>query len=55
MKQRYPSQAQKEVRWLIEQSGVTAKVTRPQASGEGSFFGGSETSDVEVGTVPLEM
>ena len=55
MKPGYGSQALKEVRWLIEQSGITGQVTRPQAGGEGSFFGGSETSEIEVATVPLEM
>ena len=55
MKKRYPNQAQKEIRWLIEQSGVTGKVTRPQAGGEGTFFGPNETAEEEVGTVPIEM
>jgi len=51
----YPNQAQKEVRWLIEQSGVTGKLTRPPASGEGSFFGPHEDSEPIVGDIPLEM
>jgi len=55
VKKGYGSQAAKEVRWLIEQSGVTGQVTRPQAAGQGSFYGEAETSEPEVGTVPLEM
>ena len=55
MKPGYPNQAQKEVKWLIEQSGVTGKVTRPNVGGEGSFFGPNETAEEEVGTVPIEM
>ncbi len=55
MKQGYPNQAAKEVRWLIEQSRVTGQVKRPQAAGQGSFFGQSEASETDVGTVPLEM
>ena len=55
MKKGYGSQAAKEVRWLIEQSGVTGLVTRSQPAGQGTFFGATEASEVEVATVPIEM
>jgi len=55
VKQGYPNQARKEVRWLIEQSGVTGKLTRPQASGGGTFFGPNETTEEVIGTVSIEM
>jgi len=55
VKQRYRDQAQREVRWLIIQSEVTAIVTRPQATGEGTFYGPAETAEEEIGTVPIEM
>jgi len=55
VKKGYGNQALKEVRWLIEQSGVTGKLTRPHAAGEGSFFGRNETGEVEAATIPLEM
>jgi len=55
VKKGYGNQALKEVRWLIEQSGVTGKLIRPQAAGQGSFFGPNETGEVEVATLPLEM
>ena len=55
MKPGYPNQAQKEVKWLIEQSGVTGTLSRPQTSGGGSFFGSNEDSELTVGDIPLEM
>jgi len=55
VKQTYPNQAQKEVRWLIEQSGVTGKLSRPAKAGEGSFFGPHEDSEPLIGEIPLEM
>ena len=55
MKQGYPNQAAKEVRWLIEQSGVTGKLSRPTKEGEDSFFGPHEESEPEVAEIPLEM
>ena len=55
MKPGYPNQAHKEVRWLIEQSGVTGKLRRPQASGGGTFFDPKEESEIAVGDIPLEM
>jgi len=51
----YPNQAQKEVRWLIEQSGLTGSLSRPQTSGGGTFFGPNEDSELGVGDIPLEM
>ena len=55
MKPGYPNQAQKEVRWLIEQSGVTGTLSRPQTSGGGTFFGSNEDSEPGVGDIPLEV
>jgi hypothetical protein len=55
VKKGYGNQAVKEVRWLIGQSGVTGKLTRPQAAGQGSFFGPTETGEVDVATIPIEM
>jgi len=55
VKQGYPNQAVKEVRWLIEQSGVTGTLSRPAKTGEGSFFGPHEDSEPLVGEIPLEM
>ena len=55
MKNGHRHQAQREVRWLILQSGVTGIVTRPQAAGEGTFYGPAETAEEEIGSVPIEM
>jgi len=55
MQPRYSNQAQKEVRWLIEQSGLTAVLTRPQSSSDTKFFGANETSETTIGTIAVEM
>jgi len=55
MQPRYSNQAQKEVRWLIEQSGLTAVLTRPQSSSDTKFFGANETSETTIGTIPVEI
>jgi hypothetical protein len=55
VKQGYPNQAVKEVRWLIEQSGVTGKLSRPTNAGQDSFFGPHEDSEPVVRDIPLEM
>ena len=55
MKQGHRHQAQREVRWLILQSRVTAQVTRPQTAGEGTFFGAAESGEEQLGAVPIEM
>jgi len=49
------TQAAKEVRWLIEQSGLTGTLRRPAAAGEGQFFGSYEASEPVVGDITLEM
>lgn len=55
MKSRYTTQAAKEVTWLIQQSGVTATLTRPLEEGEGSFFGPAETSEEDLGEIAVEI
>ena len=55
MNEKYVQQASREVKWLIEQSGVSARLTRPRRQGQGSFYGSSETSEELVGGIPVEM
>ena len=55
MKSIYPAQAVREVKWLIENSGQSGTLTRPVATGGGTFFGPNETSATTIGTVAVEM
>ena len=55
MKPAYPAQAVKEVRWLIEQSGVTAVLSRPAKAGQDSFYGPHDASESVLGSIPVEM
>jgi hypothetical protein len=55
VKAAYPAQAVKEVRWLIEQSGVTATLSRPMQAGQDSFYGPHEASEAVLGSIAIEM
>ncbi len=44
-----------DVAWLIRRSGRSATILRPQVAGEDSFYGSHEPTEVEIGTVPIEM
>ena len=55
MKQGQLNHVQKEVRWIILQSKVTATLLRPEVAGEDSFYGANEENEMEIGTIPIEM
>jgi len=55
MNERQRRQAADDVAWLIRQSGVEARIFRPQLAGEDSFFGSRESSEIEIGTIPIEV
>jgi len=55
MNERQRRQAAGDVAWMIRQSGQTAVIFRPQAAGEGSFFGPREAAEAEIGTIPVEV
>ena len=55
MNERHTHQASVEVRWLIERSGVSGRLTRPRRQNQGSFYGSAETSEEQVGSIPVEM
>ena len=52
---RQTAQAARDVAWLIRQADTTAQVTRPQAAGDGTFFGPHEPTEDAVGEVPIEL
>lgn len=55
MKDRQRRQMNRDIAWLIRQSGVSARVFRTQREGEDSFFGSHESAEVEVAVVPIEI
>ena len=52
---RQTAQAARDVAWLIRQAGTVAQVFRPEAAGEGSFFGPHEPSEMAIGEIPIEL
>jgi hypothetical protein len=55
MNDRQRRQAAGDVAWMIRQSGQTATIFRPQVAGEDSFFGPREASEIEIGSIPVEV
>ena len=55
MNERQRRQAAEDVVWMIRQSGQTATIFRPQVAGEDSFFGPREASEIEIGSIPVEV
>jgi len=55
MNERQRRQAAEDVAWMIRQSGQTATIFRPQVAGEDSFFGPREASEIEIGSIPVEV
>ncbi len=55
MNERQRRQAAGDVAWMIRQAGQTATILRPQVAGEDSFFGPREASEIEVGSIPVEV
>ncbi len=55
MNDRQRRQAAADVAWMIRQSGQIATIFRPQVSEVDSFFGPREASEIEIGSIPVEV
>ncbi len=53
MKDRQRRQMNDDVAWLIRQSGVSARVFRPER--EDSFFGSHEIRETEIADIPIDI
>ena len=55
LSQREQQQIAADVRLVIESSGETARVLRPNRQGADTFFGAHEAAEVEVAVIPCEL